>query len=265
MTSRLATTLAALSLIALTPAGAQISVVPLVHSPLALGTASIDGRVLTDAGTPAGGATVTLRQPIERFVDSDGPHYEPRTTTTDADGKFSFEKLGSEVVEIVASTSGAPDVVYGQTRPGLPGTPLRLSEGQRLSVTLRFARASLITGTVFDTAGAPAAGIKVFAFRTLPLSEGESLMAEGADTMANVRGEYRLSGLTSGRFVVMAYRDRGRSGARRSDRRWRIRRRDRGHLSRRCRCECRRANRSASWRRAIRDRSPPSHGAGDDN
>lgn len=177
---------------------AQFQAIERSLPPLPSGSGTIVGVVITDTGEPAVGATVSLKQP-EEPPDFEPPAYRARTTITDALGRFTFSGVPANTVELSATMPGFLEAVYGQARPGLRGTPIRLHADEQLPVELRLSRGSIIAGAVLDAAGAPAAGISVYAFRMRPSSDAESMMGSGGEATTDQRGEYRIADLPPGK------------------------------------------------------------------
>lgn len=195
-----------LALATLPGAGAQLTAIKPVLRPLPSGTGTIAGRVLTESGEPAGGATVSLKAQAYQSPDYEPLVYQSSETVADEFGRFTFSGVSDHTLELVASMPGFLETVYGQARPGLSGTPIRLDASQRLSVVMRLSRGSVIARTVFDSRGNPASGIQVHAFRMRPLGDGEALMGPGGDAVTDNRGEYRITDLPPGRYIVTGYR-----------------------------------------------------------
>jgi hypothetical protein len=109
-------------------------------------------------------------------------------------------------VELRASAPAFLEAVYGEKRPGSPGTPIRLRAGQRLNVVIHVFRGSIITGSVENDDGQPVAAIKVWASRLRPLSDGEMLQLPTQSAETDERGHYRITGLPPGLYIVFGYR-----------------------------------------------------------
>src|SRR5712692_2819286 len=111
--------------------------------PLPVGTAMLTGTVLTASDLPVSGAHVTLTAPT----------FQARETDTDEQGRFTFTNAPEDFVELRASAAPFLEAVYGEKRPGSPGTPIRLRAGQRLSVVIHMFRGSAIAGSVVNDDG----------------------------------------------------------------------------------------------------------------
>ena len=90
----------------------------------AAATGVIAGRLVrVDNNQPVRKAQVALSAPANRI---------DRMTTSDADGRYSFDKLPAGEYSIVASKPGYVDMVFGARRPGrgVAGTPITLVQGR---------------------------------------------------------------------------------------------------------------------------------------
>jgi hypothetical protein len=103
---------------------------------------------------------------------------------------------------LTASKAGFVDMTYGAKRPGRPGTPIQLGEGQKLDKAhITLPRGSVITGLVVDEHGEPATGTQVRALRYVMRSGERALQQVGQD-QTDDRGIYRIFGLQPGEHVV---------------------------------------------------------------
>jgi len=169
-----------------------------------VGTATISGVVLTEAGTPAPGATVTLAWHNEPTGAEAWDNYGEHTTTADATGRFAFTAVSQHAVDLSASLGEWARVEYGQAVPGLPGTPIRLYDAERLAVTLKLTRGASLTGMVVENDGTPAVGVQIYAFRMKPISDTDQLMGAGGDAITDEQGAWSIGRLPGGRFIVSA-------------------------------------------------------------
>ncbi|MEZ5319062.1 MAG: carboxypeptidase-like regulatory domain-containing protein [Vicinamibacterales bacterium] len=157
------------------------------------GTAVIAGRVVTTAtsATPVARALVT--------ITSDALA-RGRTVITGLDGAFAFGGLPAGNYTLVAARPPYVAATYGARRPGQPGTPITLADGQRFAdVTLALARGAAISGIVREGDGEPAAGVRL---EVVPL--GTATPDPGIPIETDDRGMYRAFGLLPGRYVVRA-------------------------------------------------------------
>jgi hypothetical protein len=161
----------------------------------AIGTAVIAGTVTMAGSTqPARKVRVNLSAAELRGG---------RAVTTDDQGRFSFTALPAGRYSLSASKPGHVSVTFGQPRPGRPGTPIQLSDGQTFRADLQIPRGSVITGMVLDELGEPAPQTSVRVMRVVMRNGRRSLQSSnGAST--DDRGIYRAFGLLPGEYVVCA-------------------------------------------------------------
>jgi protocatechuate 3,4-dioxygenase beta subunit len=159
------------------------------------GTAVVSGSiVVTGTGQPARRARVTLTA-----TQGGGS----RTTMTDDNGQFVFSGVAAGRYNLSASKAGHVAVNYGQSRPGRPGTPIQLGDGEKFAATLQLPRGSVITGTVVDEHGEATPGIQVRVMRYVMQGGRRTLQQSGAGSTDD-RGIYRLYGLQPGEYIVSA-------------------------------------------------------------
>jgi protocatechuate 3,4-dioxygenase beta subunit len=165
----------------------------------AAGTASIAGTIVSDTqpARPLRRAIVTLLTPDNSFG---------RTTVTDDGGRFEFAALPAGKFAITASKPGWSSMTYGARRSGRPGTSVQIDEAQRLTISIRLPKAAVITGTVLDPNGQPAAGVIVRAMRYSYAGSGgeRRLLQSGVTVGPDERGVYRIYGLSPGEYLVLA-------------------------------------------------------------
>src|SRR5213593_3813256 len=162
------------------------------------GTAVIGGRILAaDTGRPLRRAQIRLTAPeLGR---------EPRTTSTDADGRYEFTELPAGRYTVTVSRSGYLTLQYGQRRPLEQGKPLQLADHQTVQdIDFALPKMSLITGRVTDELGDPIAGANVSAMRSAFWDGRRRLVPWGPVARTDAGGEYRIAGLAPGTYVVVA-------------------------------------------------------------
>ena len=106
-----------------------------------------------------------------------------KVTSSDADGKFAFGSLPVDRYTIGASKQPYLAMLAGAKRPGRPGTPIVVANGQRVGdVAIRMPMGAAITGILTDERGQPGVGAMVAVMqwrmqngeRTLPSSLASS-------------------------------------------------------------------------------------------
>ncbi|MEO5897342.1 MAG: carboxypeptidase-like regulatory domain-containing protein [Vicinamibacterales bacterium] len=166
-----------------------------LNEPLAVGSASVSGTiVMAGTGQPARKTRVSL---------SGSELNGSRSTTTDDQGRFSFTALPAGRYGLSANKPGHLSVTYGQRRPGLQGTQIQLSDGQKFQAQLQIPRGSVITGTVTDENGEPTPNTQVRAMRYVT-QNGRRTLQSTASGSTDDRGIYRMFGLQPGEYVVCA-------------------------------------------------------------
>lgn len=162
---------------------------------LAAGTATVSGTVMVaGTGQPARRARITLNA-----TEGGGS----RTAMTDDEGRYSFTGVGAGRYMLSASKTGHVSVIFGQARPGRPGTPIQLTDGQSFAANLQLPRGSVITGTVVDEYGEPTPGTQVRVMRYV-VQGGRRTLQQAGNGSTDDRGIYRVYGLQPGEYIVSA-------------------------------------------------------------
>ena len=60
---------------------------------------------------------------------------------TDDEGRYSFTGVGAGRYMLSASKTGHVPIIFGQARPGRPGTPIQLTDGQSFAANLQLLQA----------------------------------------------------------------------------------------------------------------------------
>ncbi len=142
-----------------------------------------------------------------RPMSAGSPFARGRTVpsvTTQADGKFSLD-LAPGIYRIIADANGYVPAEVGQRGTAGFGTPISVESGQTASaLTLRMTPTGVVTGRIVDTAGLPASEVPVQVLRVAYTRLGQKIMDVGPSALTNDRGEYRLYGVTPGRYYLNA-------------------------------------------------------------
>ena len=168
-------------------------------APAAVKTAAITGRVTNlDTGLP-------LRRVRIQIASSVLP--SAKTVSTNSDGRYEIRDLPAGEYSLRAERGGYLTLAYGQRRPGEPGKPLKLAEGQTAkAVDFALPRVAVISGRVVDETGEPIAHVNMWAMQYRYYQGARRLVpAGGVDghTSTDDSGAYRLNGLPPGEFLVM--------------------------------------------------------------
>lgn len=172
-----------------------------VGAPTVVGTAKIGGVVTTVQAQPIRRARVLL-------LRLGGSADAVQSTTTDDDGRFLFESLPAGRYRLRATKPAWLDATYAATRPGGPGLSFPVADGQRITeLSLRMARAGVISGRFVRPNGEPAAGVGVRVMRYVTMPGGDRTLEPAGQMAASItddRGEYRVYGLRPGDYLVAA-------------------------------------------------------------
>ena len=164
------------------------------------GTGVLKGQVIA-AGTGA-----PVRRAQIRAMSSEGRG--GGVTSTNNEGRWEIKDLPAGRYSISAMKGGFAAASYGQRRPGEPGTPIDLGEGQTAErVNLIMSRGGVIAGRIVDDGGEPVAGTGVSAMRFIFMSGTRRLVpggGEGSQDRTDDQGYFRLYGLPPGEYYVSA-------------------------------------------------------------
>lgn len=119
------------------------------------------------------------------------------SAVTDADGRFQFDQLAPNEYRVFIRKSGF--VSAGRKSQQDSPTFITVADGQKVEGLLfRVLPAGVIRGKIVDEDGDPMPDVQVFA---LPAS-GRAIAGSGT---TNDLGEYRISGLPAGKYLVLAH------------------------------------------------------------
>jgi hypothetical protein len=187
-----------------------------VRAPAATGTAQIAGTVVTAGDTP---------QPLRRatVVATAEQSGVRLVAVTDDAGAFAFTNLPADRYSLVVSKPAYVPSAYGSKRPGGSGTPVVVSDGQRVNVFIPLLRGSAIGGTIRDEQGRVLPDVTVSVLRRAPsfltgarelqsvtmgsagaVAQNYALDAFPGTAVTDDRGMYRIYGLPPGDYVISA-------------------------------------------------------------
>lgn len=183
---------------------------------------TVSGQIVSaDSGAPLHLAHLVL---IE-YGHKSKPHVY--AALSDESGQFSITGIKPGRYRFMARHNGFITQAYQPAPSSVAGALLDLSPGQDLErVLFRLIPAAAITGKITDEDGEPVAGVKMEALRGpgetaddpdhddagATTSDSRSELAPVSEGLTNDLGEYRLYGLTSGNYYVIAL-DSGQSEA----------------------------------------------------
>ncbi len=153
-------------------------------------TQSLPGTV-TNAidSTPIAGAKVTLRT-----------GNSSQMVLTDAGGSFTFGSVPVGSYNLWAERAGylAPE---GQGQPGAAAFANVEAQSKPKPIAMRLTPGATLTGSVTDEAGLPLPNVRVELIRRT-VSGGRGRVAVASQTGGDDLGEFRMSGLAAGRYLV---------------------------------------------------------------
>jgi protocatechuate 3,4-dioxygenase beta subunit len=169
----------------------------------------IAGRV-TAEGT---NAPVASARVILMSQGRSGPFGPPPQATTDRDGRFAFDRVAPGDYRIEVQKAGYaplsdPFAHNAQT--------VHVVAGQAADVELHIQKGAAISGRVIDAMGEPVAEVRVMAMRRVPERAAPGvppwIPAMGAGQQTNDLGEFRVSGLPPGEYLIAAMPQEAMSG-----------------------------------------------------
>ena len=163
-------------------------------------TCTVSGTVVRMLdGAPLKGATV--------WLSSDQNHEHTIATTTAADGRFELRNVPAAHYTLTVRRNGYVDAYYGQKKADDPGSILTLRSGQKLvDLVFKLGRTGVITGRIYDEDGESMQGIRVNAVRKVYIN-GKLQLQTFDERQTNDLGEFRLFGLSPGRYLITAEPD----------------------------------------------------------
>jgi hypothetical protein len=161
------------------------------------GRGTIAGVVVSTDATP---------QPIPRAVvmlTGNGIR-DNLSVVADEAGRFRFVDVEPGRYNVAVSKPAYLPTSYGAKRPGRPGTSIAIAAGQQIEIQIPLTRGGVITGTVRDQFGQPAAGVQVSVSRADFLSGQTGVLLFNDSLTTDDLGVYRAYGLMPDEYVVSA-------------------------------------------------------------
>jgi hypothetical protein len=158
-------------------------------------TGTVRGRVTAAAsGNPLHRVQVTLI----------GGAQSPRPAVTDTRGEYEIAGVPAGTYSVMARRSGYLAVPYGQHRIGDRGRPITVAPGETTSrIDFSLVRGGTMAGTITDELGTEYAGVRVEAVE-FKYIRGRRIPVQAAAATTNDLGQFRLSGLPPGPYLLRA-------------------------------------------------------------
>jgi hypothetical protein len=156
----------------------------------------IAGSVIdADSGQPVAGARVLL--------SAYGP--PKRQVTTDDHGRFVIEAAPAGSFELVADLEGYWGAEFGQRFPRGSWQRFDVTDGEQVSdVVLEMWRLASISGVVLNEDDEPARGVSVQALSLTEVDGHIKSAVVGRPSVTDAKGEYSVTRLVPGSFIVAA-------------------------------------------------------------
>lgn len=165
--------------------------------PPASGTGVIRGRVLV-----AGADRPLSRVEVRAFCT---PLKVNKAVLTDGNGRYEIADLPAGRYTVSFSRANYVRASYGQRRPLGPGAPIEIANGQTVTrIDALLQRTGVVSGRILDEFGDPMTGVWVMPMRYMFVNGERRMQPSGAGGMTNDVGEYRIHGLSPGRYFVSA-------------------------------------------------------------
>ncbi len=161
---------------------------------------SLEGRVV-NAVTGDGIRRVSLTL---LPVHGKGKEGKEVTAVTADDGRFAFRNVQAGAYRLSGERPGFRKQQHGARLNPNSGAILVLAAGQAMTdLVFKLAPDAVISGSVLDQAGEPMPNLIVSALRN-SYTGGRRQWTSSGSSQTNDRGEFRIAGLTAGRYIVMA-------------------------------------------------------------
>jgi protocatechuate 3,4-dioxygenase beta subunit len=162
----------------------------------------VSGRVTAEgSNAPVANARIML-VPARRPA---GPIGIPQQAVTDSEGQFVVEGVAAGEYRVNVQKAG----FVPSLDPTAPSRPFTVAAGRSVAVDVQLQKGGAISGRVLDANGEPLGEVQMMAMRRAPSSSSPRLlppafMQSGQQT--NDLGEFRVSGLAPGEYVIAARR-----------------------------------------------------------
>ena len=125
-------------------------------------------------------------------------------TITDAEGRFTIDRIDPGSYLLIVQRVGYLDQGYGASAPQIVGPPLTLGPGEtKRDLTIRLTPQSLLYGKVVDEDNDPAPGAQVQVLR-VSYAGGARRLVEAAAGVSQDDGSFVIGNLSPGRYYLSA-------------------------------------------------------------
>jgi hypothetical protein len=160
------------------------------------GTAVIKGHVIR----------ADTRQPLRRAQVrvTGGSLRQPVIAGTNARGAYEIRDLPAGRYTVTTTRTGYLTLQNGQRYPGEAGTPIELPNGAEVEIDFAMPRAGVVAGRITDETGDVVAQVAVWLLQPRWFEGQRRLVPVGGRGLSDDAGEYRVTGLGPGEYIVMA-------------------------------------------------------------
>ncbi len=157
----------------------------------------VEGRVVNQAGSPLGNATLALMGNNRTPAGSPPPMY---STTSNANGDFAFPAVEPNNYRLFVQCTGYLDYyfIWPDGKVVIP-----VAAGEQKTVEVKLTPQSVISGRVTDADGEPLPGAAVVVFR-VNLANGTRQLNPLPPVPAGTDGTFSIGKLSEGRYYVAA-------------------------------------------------------------
>jgi len=165
-------------------------------------------RVVTAIANGTVRGTVTAAasgNPLHRVqITLVGSAQSPRPAVTNTRGEYEIAGVPPGTYTVIARRSGYLALSYGEHRIGERGRPITVSPGEITNrINFKMVRGATLAGTVTDEVGTEYAGVRVEAVE-FKYVRGRRIPVQAAAATTNDLGQFRLSGLPPGAYLLRA-------------------------------------------------------------
>ena len=158
---------------------------------------SVEGNIYDAvSGVPLARAQLTMSS-------TSGGRRNRLTAVSDAAGRFRFPDVEPGQYTLTASRNLYASQTYGQSSGGGGTARIIVARQQSVkSINMKLQPAAVVTGRVLDEHGEPVPYARVSASRYRYVNGAREMVSAGGSVTTDDRGEYRMFGLTAGKYYI---------------------------------------------------------------